>query len=146
MPDRPDFFPLGPLRHGTTISITVVTIMATWLFAELSQSQFKARSGPRYGVSKSVATFHDLQQAATSYIRILKGLYKSLNPKKKTFTFTTDKLSDNLRQSSDNEFLSQTACESSAFEVLHRIILVAQDPELFVRPDPELFVSYWTTH
>ncbi len=47
VPGRPDFFPLDPLpgRHGTTISIHVVTIMAIWLFAELSQSQFKARSG-----------------------------------------------------------------------------------------------------
>jgi hypothetical protein len=38
--------PLGPLpgRHGTTISIPVMTIMAIRLFAEPSQSQFKAWS------------------------------------------------------------------------------------------------------
>ncbi len=44
MPGRLDFFPLGQLLHGTTISITVVIIMAICLCAELSQSQFKALS------------------------------------------------------------------------------------------------------
>ena len=37
MPGRPDLFPLGPLWHGTTISMTIMAIQV-WLFAELSQS------------------------------------------------------------------------------------------------------------